>query len=410
MGIWQTVHIAVAALGRAKMRSFLTVLGVIIGVGAVIAMVSIGEGAKARVAATFDGMGTNTLVIRSGASRGGGVRGGAGSQPSITWDDARAIESEIGGITAVVPELQSSNVQVVGEEGNWQTQVVGTTPAWFTVRNLELEAGEPFSDGDVAGQAKVAIIGQTVATNLFGDLSPVGQTIRINRIPFQVIGLAEAKGMSPFGSDNDDRIIIPVTAYTSKIARGGVQKYIGGSLLVSAPSRDATVKAQAAIEELLRQRHRIRDGAEDDFSVRDPSEIAQAQQDSAATITSLLAGVALVSLIVGGIGIMNIMLVSVTERTREIGLRMAVGASGGWIRMQFLVEAALLSVAGGLIGLAAGIGAGRYLASSFGFPALVRTDIVVLAIAVSAFVGIAFGFYPAHKASRLDPITALRYE
>jgi putative ABC transport system permease protein len=199
-------------------------------------------------------MGTNTLVVRSGASRGGGVRGGAGSQPSITWDDAKAIEAEIGGVTAVVPELTSS-AQVVGEEGNWQTQVIGTTPAWFTVRNLDVDAGEVFSDAEVNGQAKVAVIGQTVATNLFGDLSPVGQTIRINRIPFQVVGLAEAKGMSPFGTDNDDRVVIPVTAYTSKISRGGVQKYIGGSLLVATPSRDATVKAQAAIGDLLRRRH-----------------------------------------------------------------------------------------------------------------------------------------------------------
>ncbi len=405
---WQTLFIALAALARNKMRSFLTVLGVIIGVAAVIAMVSLGEGAKARVAAAFEGMGTNTLVVRSGSGRGGGVRGGAGSQPSITWDDVDAIEREIPGVTAVVPELQT-RAQVVSEEANWQTSIVGATPAWFTVRNLDLDLGTPFTEAEVAAQAKVAIIGQTVASNLYGDLSPIGETIRINRVPFKVIGVAEKKGMSPWGSDNDDRVIIPVTTYTSKIA-GGLRKYVAGSVLVAAPSTERRKAAQIAIEELLRQRHRIREGAEDDFSVRDPSEIAEAQQESASTITSLLAGVALVSLIVGGIGIMNIMLVSVTERTREIGLRMAVGASGGRIRAQFLVEAAVLSMAGGLIGLAAGIGAAYYLASKFGFPPLIQTQIAVVAIAVSAVVGIGFGFYPAHKASRLDPITALRYE
>jgi putative ABC transport system permease protein len=409
MGVFQTFHIAITALARTKLRSFLTVLGVIIGVGAVIASVAIGEGAKARVTATFEGMGTNTLQLRSGGGRGGGVRGGAGSQPSITWDDLAKIENEIAGVTAVVPELQSG-AQAVSDESNAPTSVVGTTAAWFKVRNVGLVDGEPFGDSEIAGQAKVAVIGPTVAVNLFGDESPMGQTIRINRIPFTVIGLTERKGMAPWGADNDDRVIIPISTYTSKFSRGVAPKYVPGTTLVATSSRDASKKAIDSISELLRRQHKLREGAEDDFSVRDPSEIVEAQEASAQTIQSLLAGVALVSLVVGGIGIMNIMLVSVTERTREIGLRMAVGASANWIRAQFLVEAAVLSLLGGALGVLSGWAAGMWLASKFGMPHVNRSDITLLALGVSAVVGIVFGFYPAHKASRLDPITALRYE
>jgi putative ABC transport system permease protein len=408
VGFVQTLQIALGALARTKTRSFLTVLGVIIGVGAVIAMVSIGEGAKARVAETFASMGTNTLLVRSGSSRSGGVRGGAGSQPTLTWDDMAAIEREVAGVAMVAPEL-TGRAQVMSDADNWQTSITGTTPTWFTIRNWPAERGRTFTDVDLASGAKVAVIGKTIGDNLFADTDPVGQTIRIDRIPFEVIGVAAAKGASPWGSDNDDRIIIPSTTYMQKIS-GGLHKYIPGSIMVSVASGGDNQAVKAEIEALMRTRHKVREGDEDDVQIRDPSEMAAAQTESANTITSLLAGVALVSLLVGGIGIMNIMLVSVTERTREIGLRMAVGAKQGHILSQFLVEAVVLSIAGGIAGIATGVGAAHYMAAKFGFPMLVRADVVVLAVAVSAVVGIGFGLYPARKASRLDPIQALRYE
>jgi putative ABC transport system permease protein len=353
-------------------------------------------------------MGTNTLVIWSGASRMGGARGGAGSMPTLTWDDLEAIRNEVPGVANVAPVLRSG-AQVASESDNWQTSINGVSPEFFDIRAWPMELGEIFTAADVGAGRKVAVLGRTVALNLFGGGDPVGQTVRINRIPFVVVAVAGKKGTSAWGSDNDDVVIIPYTTFSAKIS-GGLQKFLNGQIMVSAASPAAKPAAQAAITELLRERHRLRPGQEDDFNVRDQSEIAQAQEESAQTITSLLAGVALVSLLVGGIGIMNIMLVSVTERTREIGLRMAVGAKQRHILAQFLIEAVVLSLAGGLIGIAGGIGAARYMAARFGFPTLVRVDIVVLAVVVSAAVGIAFGLYPARKASKLDPITALRYE
>jgi putative ABC transport system permease protein len=386
----------------------LTVLGVIIGVGAVIAMISIGEGAKARVAQTFEAMGTNTLIVTSGSSRHRGARGGAGTQPSLTWEDVDAIDA-LGAVDRAAPQLRTG-AQVVSELDNWQTRIVGTTPPWFSIRNWTLARGQVFDETDERGMRKVAVLGATVSEILFGPgVDPTGQTVRINRVPFQVIGLLGDKGTSPFGSDYDDTVVIPASTFGSKIA-GGLKKYLDGVIVVAARSRADTERAKTAITSLLRDRHRLRQGQEDDFSIHDLSEIADAQQESAATITSLLAGVALVSLLVGGIGIMNIMLVSVTERTREIGLRMAVGAKPRHILAQFLVEAVVLSIAGGLVGVAAGLGAAEYMAHRFAFPLLVRVDVVLLAVTVSAAVGIAFGLYPARKASRLDPIQALRYE
>jgi len=409
MKLAPTFGIAIGALTRNKTRSLLTVLGVIIGVGAVIAMVSIGEGAKQRVAKTFEGMGTATLYVRSGSSRSGGARGGAGTQPTLTWDDLEAIRREIPLVASAAPQLRSG-AQAVSELDNWQTSVTGTTPDYFAVRNWGLSAGEIFSDADVSGGRKVAVVGQTVVDNLYGvGAKPVGETIRINRVPFLILGIAAEKGSSPFGSDYDDTVIIPATTFSAKIS-GGLQKYIHGEIMVAATSPEVTTKVEAEITELLRRRHHLREGTDDDFSVRNLSEMAAAQQESAETITSLLAGVALVSLLVGGIGIMNIMLVSVTERTREIGLRMAVGAKPSNILAQFLIEAMVLSLAGGFLGIAFGIAAAQYMASKFSFPLLIRMDIVTLSVAVSAAVGIGFGLYPARKASRLDPIEALRYE
>jgi putative ABC transport system permease protein len=404
----RTLVVALRALLRNKLRSFLTVLGVIIGVGAVIAMVAIGEGAKARVQQAFEQMGTNILVVRSGSTDRGGVRGGMGSQPTITWDDLSAIAG-LPAVRVVAPQL-SSSAQVQSEGANWMTSIQGTTPAYFEIRNYALAQGEFFTPQDVDSGGKVAVIGQTVVTNVFGEnVNPVGLTLRIKNAPFEVIGVTAPKGQSGFGGDQDDVAFIPVTTYTARI-QGGLQKYLSGSVYVSAVSPSATTDAEAQIQELLRERHRIRPGEDDDFVVRNLQEIATARQEGTETMTRLLAGIALVSLVVGGIGIMNIMLVSVTERTREIGLRMAIGAKPRDILAQFLVESVTLSLIGGLIGVVVGLGSAQYLAARFEWPMLVRIDIVFVAVGFSALVGIAFGMYPAHKASRLDPIQALRYE
>jgi putative ABC transport system permease protein len=409
VNLFRTLAIALRALASTKSRSLLTVLGVIIGVGAVIAMVSIGEGAKARVAKTFESMGTNMLTVSSGSTRSGGVRGGQGSQPTLTWADLDAIKAQIPGIAATAPQLRSS-VQVSSELDNWQTSITGTTAEYFTIRNWPVAMGSLFDAGDQAAGRAVAVLGKTVSDTLFGPgEDPTGQVVRIQGVPFKVVGVLTSKGTSAFGSDNDDTIVIPASTFSRRIS-AGLDKFIGGSVMISAASREMIPSIESGIETLLRERHRLRDDKENDFSVRNMSEIADAQAESAQTITSLLGGVALVSLIVGGIGIMNIMLVSVTERTREIGLRMSVGARPRDILSQFLVEAIVLSLAGGLLGIAGGVGAAKYMAAKFAFPMLIRPDIVVLALGTSAIVGIVFGLYPATKASRLDPIQALRTE
>jgi putative ABC transport system permease protein len=406
---FQIAFVAARALLRNKLRSFLTTLGVIIGVGAVIAMTAIGAGAKARVEKSFESMGTRMLTIRSGSSRGGGVRGGAGSQPTITWDDMRAIQEELPAVERVAPVLQT-RAQVMAEGQNWNTSVQGTTPDYFLIREWPVASGAFFTEGDVANSTKVAVLGKTVVDNLFGPYAdPLGQLIRVNNVPFEIIGVAGTKGQSGFGGDNDDVVFVPESTYRSKL-QGDLRQYISGSVNVQAVSKDSTSEAQTQIEELLRRRHRIPSDGEDDFQVRNLSDIASARQEGADTMTSLLAGIALVSLIVGGIGIMNIMLVSVTERTREIGLRMAIGAKPRSILVQFMVEAFTLSVIGGLLGVAAGIGAASYLVARFDWPMLLQVDMMVIAVVFSGLVGIGFGLYPAYKASRLDPIQALRYE
>jgi putative ABC transport system permease protein len=404
----QIFLVALRALLRNKMRSFLTTLGVIIGVGAVIAMTAIGAGAKARVEKTFESMGSNMLMVRSGASSRGGVRGGAGSQPSITWDDLEAIRTEVSAVRYAAP-LLGTNAQVMAEGQNWATNVQGTTPDYFTITNWPASRGTLFDESDVAMGTKVAVLGQSVVDNLFGPFSePIGQQVRINHVPFEVIGVAKTKGQMGHG-DQDDVVFIPVSTFRAKL-QGGLQQFIAGSIYVGAASQEATTRAEEEITSLLRGRHRIRRGAEDDFSVRNRAEFAAAQMEGAETMTSLLAGIALVSLLVGGIGIMNIMLVSVTERTREIGLRMAIGAKPLDILTQFMVEAVVLSIVGGLLGVAFGLGTASWLVARFEWPMLVQPEIVALAIGFSGFVGIAFGLWPALKASRLDPIQALRYE
>jgi putative ABC transport system permease protein len=410
VNLLNTFVIAVRALLRNKMRSFLTVLGIIIGVGAVIAMVAIGEGAKAEVQKAFDKMGTNMLVVRSGSTRTGGVRGGAGTSATLTWDDVEAIQHEAQGVAMAAPNMAMRNVQVLAEGQNWATSVEGTTPPYFDIRAWPLALGAPFTDADVTHKAKVAVLGGTVTDNLFGaGANPVGTTIRINNVPFEVVGVLSRKGQSSFGQDTDDVVIIPIATMASKL-QGGLKKYLNGSVYVSAASAADTKLAQDEISALLRARHRLRDGEEDDFTVNNLQEAASARAEGTETMTRLLAGIALVSLLVGGIGIMNIMLVSVTERTREIGLRMAIGAKPGDILVQFVIEAVTLSVIGGAFGVAAGVGTATYLASQFGWATLVQPQIVMVSLGFSAAVGVGFGLYPAYKASRLDPIQALCYE
>jgi putative ABC transport system permease protein len=409
VSFFMTLWVALRALARNKLRSFLTALGVVIGVAAVIAMVAIGDGAKARVEATFASIGSNMLLVMNGSSTGGGAMGGAGSLPSLTWDDLKAIQSELTAVKDAAPVLRASS-QVMSEESNWATSIQGTTPEFLAVRSWPVEQGVAFTQGDVDGGLKVALLGKTVSDKLFGEnANPVGQVVRVKNIPFTIVGVLATKGQSPFGQDFDDVVLIPVTTFMQKI-QGGLKNFIAGQIVVSGIGNDNNAKAQQQLRALLRDRHRLVISADDDFTIRNPSEIASAQQAGTQIMTYLLAGIAFVSLVVGGIGIMNIMLVSVTERTREIGVRMAVGARARDIQLQFLVEALTLSLGGGLIGIAVGVGGGKLLSFFAGFSMLIRSESILVSVLFSALVGVGFGFYPALKASRLDPITALRFE
>jgi putative ABC transport system permease protein len=406
---WETFRVAARALLRNKMRSFLTALGIIIGVAAVIAMVAIGEGARARVEQAFEAMGTNVLIISSGAKTAGGAKAGAGTLPTLTWDDLRAIRAEIPGVRFAAPRLHTTG-QVVSEERNWSTVVDGTTDEFFEIRNWPLRLGAGFSPEDVSSGAKTAILGQTVVEELFGaSVDPVGQTVRIQNVPFVVVGVAGSKGQSPGGSDYDDVVFVPVSTFLAKI-QGGLQKYISGTIMVEVAADDATDAVSERIAALLRDRHDVAPDGDDDFTIKDLTETASRKEESTQALTLLLASIAAVSLAVGGIGIMNIMLVSVTERTREIGVRMAVGAKPRHILTQFLTEALTLSAAGGLGGVALGLAGAARLAARFGWPMLIRPEVIAVAVGFSALVGVVFGLYPARKASRLDPILALRYE
>ncbi len=409
MTLLQVLRVALRALARSKMRSFLTTLGIVIGVAAVIAMVAIGDGAKARVQQAFDAMGANMLVIQAGTTTSGGAMGGFGSLPTLTWEDLAAIQTQAPAVRYAAPYLRTS-ASVISEDTNWTTLVGGTSPDYFAIRDWPAARGALFSASDVDSATKVVVLGQTVADRLFGTgIDPVGRQVRVRNVPFQVVGVLAAKGQSPMGQDLDDAAFVPHTTFRAKL-QGGLKNLIAGSIFVGATGRDATSKAEAQIRSLLRERHRLGDGADDDFSIRNLAETASASQEGARTLTTLLAAIAAVSLLVGGIGIMNIMLVSVTERTREIGVRMAVGARGRDILLQFLTEALVLAVTGGVVGVGLGLLVAWRLAVAFGWPVLFRPEAIAVAVAFSGLVGVVFGLYPARRASRLDPIQALRFE
>ena len=409
MNIAQTVPLAVRALLRNKTRSFLTMLGVIIGVASVISMVAVGEGAKAKVEGVFASMGTNLLIVLSGSTSARGVMGGFGSMPTLTWDDLTAIKTEARAVRYAAPVL-SSRVTILSDDANWMTAVTGTTPEYFEIRAWKVARGSSFESSDVDSGSETVVLGQTVVDRLFGgSVDPLGRTVRISGVPFVVIGVLQTKGQSPMGSDYDDTAMMPVSTFQSKI-QGGLGKYIPGIIAVSAVSAADTGRAQQEINALLRDHHHLSEDVENDFNVRNLTEMAAAQQQGTKALTGLLAAIAAVSLFVGGIGIMNIMLVSVTERTREIGLRMAVGAKPWQVLAQFLVESIALSTTGGLIGVALGSLAARVVATRLGWTYSPRIDMALISFGFSAVVGVAFGFYPARRASRLDPIEALRAE
>ena len=409
MNLANVMPIALTALLRNKTRSFLTTLGVIIGVASVISMVAVGEGAKARVSGVFAAMGTNMLIVLSGTTTTGGVAGGFGSMPTLTWEDLSAIRTQAPAVRWAAPG-QMGKVTIMAQDQNWTTSLTGSSPEFFDIRNWTIGKGSLFADSDVQGASKVIVLGATVSDKLFGEgADPVGKTVRIRSVPFLVVGLLQRKGQSPMGTDYDDAAFIPITTFQNQI-QGGLQKYISGIILVSAVSSDDTHRAQAEITSLLRDRHHLGPNDDDDFSIRNLTELANAQQSGTQALTALLAAIAVVSLVVGGIGIMNIMLVSVTERTREIGVRMAVGAKPWHILAQFLAEAVTLSMLGGIMGVVIGSVIARVVAARLGWSYSARVDMILVSFGFSALVGVGFGLYPARKASRLDPIEALRYE
>jgi len=408
INIPSTLRIAFRALKVNKTRSALTMLGIIIGVGAVIAMLAVGTGASRRIAEQISSMGSNLIMILPGATTAGGVRMGAGTQPTLTMGDAEAILKECQAVADVAPVLNGI-AQVVYGHQNWSTGVVGTTPSMLQVRDWPIASGRTFTDQDVKSATKVCLLGQTVIDNLFGDVDPVGQTVRIKKIPFTVLGVLARKGQSPTGQDQDDTIYVPVTTAQKKLFGTSFPGMVR-IIMVKAKSTDDLSDAERQITDLLRQRHRIGPKQENDFTVRNLTQIMKTSEQSSRVMTLLLGAIASVSLIVGGIGIMNIMLVSVTERTREIGIRMAVGAKTWDIRLQFIIEALTLSLIGGVAGVVIGVTISEILSTLSGWPTIVSTFSILLAFGFSGMVGIFFGFYPAYKASLLDPIEALRFE
>jgi putative ABC transport system permease protein len=405
-----SARIAVRALRVNKLRSALTMLGIVIGVGAVITMVAVGAGAQARVAEQIQSLGANLIIIWPGTVNLSGVRLGAGAQASLSEDDAWAIQSEIPLVEVVAPHSRGS-AQVVYSNLNWATVILGVTPEYFSARDWDVISGRIMTQEEVDGASKVALVGQTVARNLFGEEDPLGQVIRIKKVPFTIIGMMDRKGQTTYGQDQDDQILIPLSTAKKKVLGGNLAKGRAvGTISIKVREASMMKEAENEIRALIRQRHRLLPHHEDDFNLRNLSEVLESQEASSRVLTVLLAAIASVSLLVGGIGIMNIMLVSVTERTREIGIRMAVGARGRDILLQFLIEAVTLSSIGGVLGIGMGVWGAKLLTSVKHWATLVSPDSIVIAFVFSAAVGIFFGFYPARKASQLDPIEALRYE
>ena len=408
MDILLPLKIAARALRVNLMRSFLTMLGIMIGIGAVIIMVAVGTGATKQISDQIATMGSNLLLILPGSTTSGGIRGGMGSQPTLTIEDIKAIRAECPAVLRVAPELRGT-AQMVAGNMNWSTELMGTTPDFLLIREWKLASGRDMTAADVDTGQKVCILGQTVATSLFGDEDPTGKQVRIKGVPFLVIGLLEAKGRSAQGSDQDDVVFMPFSTAQRKILGNAFPGTVGPTL-VQAASQGKLAQAETEINALLDQRHHMSATKERDFNVRNLSELLAVSQQSAKTMSMLLGAVASISLLVGGIGIMNIMLVSVTERTREIGIRMAIGAKERDILLQFLAEAVLLTMLGGFIGILLGVG-GAFLISQFlGWATLISSQSIVLAVVFSSAIGIFFGFYPARKAAALNPIDALRYE
>ena len=405
MDLLAILRIAIRALARNKMRSLLTMLGIIIGVGAVIATVGLGQGAQEQVQNQIASMGTNLLYISSGSVNKGGIRLGGGATKTLVNDDMKAILQEVPTIAEAAPGAGTS-AQVVSDNQNWYTRVTGTEPQYFDIRNWPFARGGNFTPDDVTRATNVVVLGATVQQNLFGNADPIGQTVRIGTLPFQVVGVLTAKGQSGLGQDQDDGVYVPITTLQKKITGQDWLQYI----MASATSQPASYAAQGQITSLLRDRHRIRPGQDDDFTVRNLADVAQLADESSKVMTLLLASIAGVSLIVGGIGIMNIMLVSVTERTREIGIRIAIGATEGDVLRQFLSESVVLSLAGGIVGILFGVASSITITKLLGWNILISPAAMGAAVVFSMAVGIFFGFYPARKAAVLDPIEALRFE
>ncbi len=400
--VFATLLMALREIRRNVMRSVLTTLGIVIGVGAVIMLVTLGQGATDKVTADISKMGVNMLTVVPGAERRGGTSVGAAP---LTMDDARAIRREIAGVTAVAPS-SGRGLLVVYANKNWSTTVTGVTNEYFAVRDLKLETGRAFSDVELQGGMPACILGSTVLKELFGRQDPLGAAVRVGKVSCRVIGTTVSKGQNTFGMDQDDFVLMPLVAFQRRIAGNSDI----GAISLSAASEGAIAKAKEQLTALMRERRKVAVGAPDDFSVRDMKEIADTLSSVTAALTTLLGAVAAVSLLVGGIGIMNIMLVSVTERTREIGIRMAIGARAHEVLLQFLVEAVMLSLLGGVIGMGLGLGGSYAAGRALGFPFHVMPQVVVIAFVFSAAVGVAFGFFPARRAARLNPIDALRHE
>jgi putative ABC transport system permease protein len=406
--LFASLRIALRALMANKMRSTLTMLGIIIGVGAVIAMIAVGSGAKERIAEQIASMGSNLLMVMSGSSTSGGFRGGAGTVPTLTVDDAKAIQTEIPGVKYVSAGI-SGVAQVVYGNQNWSTIINGGAPEILEIRGWSLSSGRVFTQQENDGAAKVCIFGQTVVDNLFGGIDPIGQIVRIKNIPFVVIGVLSPKGQTTWGQDQDDTIFVPLTSAQKRLF-GMAFPGMVRNIAVQTTELERMKEVETQINDLLRQRHHIQPNQENDFSVRNLTELMSSAEQSANVMSLLLGAIASISLIVGGIGIMNIMLVSVTERTREIGIRIAVGAKGRDILFQFLIESLVLSLMGGMLGIGIGMVGTFILSSITKWPSLFSINAILLAFLFSGSVGVFFGFYPARKASLLNPIDALRYE